>query len=303
MPDAEAYRIQTEAVVCALRQARRTAGDFGGSPDRLGLMGHSGGALVGLRAALVDEPPWSGMTCDEGVDHRPEVFIGTGGDYIGEYQFVGVADALYDPFDPERLIGGNADLVVRLFHGYRDSNVDPLASADLHEQLDAAGYDAEYTALDTKHGAFIQPDGPVGRFVIDRVVDLLVERDDHEDAGPRAELTFDGETCDYSGPNALEPAEQLRILLRNTSDDPASFVFYNIEGVELDVALADGGVISMSNPIPSYVESGALRPVPAGAERVISWAFVDRPYQWVLACLDVHLRVSPAAGLAPTDLG
>lgn len=38
MQDAEVYRVQTEAVVCALRQARRTAADFGGSPDRLGLM-------------------------------------------------------------------------------------------------------------------------------------------------------------------------------------------------------------------------------------------------------------------------
>ena len=303
MVDAEVYRVQAEAVVCTLRQARRTAEDFGGSPDRLGLMGHSGGALVGLRAALVDEPPWSGMGCDQGVDHRPDVFVGTGGDYSGFFQFVGVAGDLYDPFDPELLIGGNAELVVRLIHGYRDSNVDALESAELHEQLGEAGYDVEYTALDTRHGALIRPDDPVGQFVVDRVVGLLAEDDSDPADEPGAELTFDGTSCEYSGPNTLAPAERLPVLLRNASDAPVSFLFYNIEGVELDFALADGGVLSQAHPIPSYVGSGGYREVPAGTERTITWAFVDRPYQWVVACFDEHSYVHPAAGLAPATLG
>jgi len=302
MADAEVYRVQTEAVVCTLRHARRAAEDYGGSPDRLGLMGHSGGALVGIRAALVDEPPWPGMDCDDGVDHRPDVFIGTGGDYPGHYQFVAVAGDLYDPFDPELLVGGNTDVVVRLFHGYRDNNVDPRASAELHELLSEAGYDVEYTALDTRHGALIWPEEPVGQFVVDRVVELLRTEEGGGGVVPGAELTFDGTNCEYSGPNTLAPAEQLGIRLRNASNTPVSFLFYSIEGVELDVALADGGTTSQPSAAPSYVVAGAYRTVPAGAERTITWAFVDHPYQWVLTCFE-SMRVYPAAGLAPTDLG
>jgi predicted esterase len=302
MADAEVYRVQAEAVVCTLRHARRAAEDFGGSSDRLGLMGHSGGALAGLRVALVDEPPWPGMTCDDDVDHRPDVFIGTGGDYAGRYQFVGVAGDLYDPFDPEQLMGGNPDLVVRLIHGYRDTNVDAVASAEMHEQLGEAGYDVEYTTLDTAHGALIRPDELVGQFVVDRVVGLLEAGGGRDEQRPGAELAFDGTTCEYSGPDTLAPAEPLLILLRNTSDGPASFLFYAIEGVGLDVALADSGELSPESPTPSYVLTGSYRAVPATAERTITWAFVDRPYQWVLACL-VQMRVYPTAGLAPTNLG
>ncbi len=309
MADAEVYRVQTEAVVCALRQARRTALDYGGSAERLGLMGHSGGALVGLRVALVDEPPWSGMACDEGVDHRPDVFIGTGGDYSGAYQFAGVAGDLYDPL---LLMGGNAALDVLLVHGSRDNNVDAFASGQLHEQLVQAGYDAEYTALDTRHGALIRPDEPAGQFVVDRVVALL-GTDDRDDENTEAELAFDGTTCSYSGPNTLEPGERLPIRLSNNSEAPAAFLFYNIEGVELDVALLTDAEPLMPNP--SYVDTGSVRMVPAGAERFMSWAFVDRPYQWVLACVDdiephgtayyragEDAQVYQAAGLAPTNL-
>lgn len=312
MPDAEVYRVQTEAVVCTLRHARRTAEDYGGSPDRLGLMGHSGGALAGIRAALVDEPPWPGMDCDDGVDHRPDVFIGTGGDYSGRYQFVATAGDLYDPHDPELLSGGNSDLVVQLMHGIRDNNVDSFDTAETYEWLLEAGYDVAYTLLDTRHGALIWPDGPVGQFVVDRVVALLGAGGGTDGEYLDAELAFDG-TCSYSGPNTLEPAERLAIRLYNTSDAPVFFIVYNIEDVELGVALAGGGTMM---PAPAYVDTGSGLVVPAGADRLITLAFVDQPYQWVLACVDNLESVDdlwfgigpgslihPTAGLAPTDLG
>jgi acetyl esterase/lipase len=65
--DDEPYRRQAEAVVCALRFARRSAAGHGGDPDDLTVLGHSGGATAGARVALVDDPPWSGIDCDPDV--------------------------------------------------------------------------------------------------------------------------------------------------------------------------------------------------------------------------------------------
>lgn len=313
--DAEIFRDQTEAVVCALRHARRVAPDVGGSPHRLALMGHSGGALVGLRAALLDDPPWSGITCDDDVDHRPSVFIGTGGDYSGQYQFTSAWGDLYEPFDPEQLIGGNTDLVVELIHGFRDSNVDAYASAQLHEELLAAGYDARYTARDTRHGALIQPTESAGEFVVDRVLAVLGRRTDDNEL--TAEFSFDGTECTYSGPNTLAPGERLSIRLHSNSDAATYFLFYNVEGIELDAALIDEpAVFGVFGSEPSYVGMGSGRMVPAQNVREMGWAFVDRPYQWILACVDdlephgsTYYRIRESsliyhgAGLAPTTLG
>jgi len=79
----EPYRRQSEAVICLLRRIRSEAADLRGDPDDVTVVGHSGGAMVGARVAMIDEPPWPGIDGDDGIDHAPVRFIGLGGDYEG----------------------------------------------------------------------------------------------------------------------------------------------------------------------------------------------------------------------------
>jgi acetyl esterase/lipase len=121
----ELYRQQAEAVVCSLRHARATAGDVGGDPDDLTVLGHSGGATVGARAALVAEPPWPGIDCYPGVTHAPGRFIATGGDFTGGYSYASNFPDQYAPYDVFGLDPTN-DVEVRLYQGFNDWNVNSV---------------------------------------------------------------------------------------------------------------------------------------------------------------------------------
>ena len=119
----EAYRQQSESVICALRDVKQSAAEFGGDPSNVTLLGHSGGGMIGARVAIVDEPPWPGIDCDAAIDHRPDRFIGMAGDYEGYYQYSSEQSALYAPYDVLALEPTNLDLDVWLLHGHNDDAV------------------------------------------------------------------------------------------------------------------------------------------------------------------------------------
>src|SRR6056297_477595 len=125
----EPFRAQSEAVVCALRHIRLTAAEYGGDPADVTVVGHSGGGMIGARVSIVDDPPWPGIDCNAGVDHRPTRFIGLAGDYEGIYQYGQERSDLYAPYDVLALEPTNPELEVWLLHGHNDDAVNVSSSA------------------------------------------------------------------------------------------------------------------------------------------------------------------------------
>ena len=219
--DDEPFRLQAEAVVCALRFARRTAAEFGGDPDELTLLGHSGGATAGARVALVAEPRWPGIDCDPGVSHAPQRFIGTGGDFLGEYQYALECPELFHAYDPFSIEVTNSDLEVRLIHGVVDRAVCSRVSVSFDEYLRALGLDTALVATDTGHSELRNPDTPAGRFVVEQVSALIHDRPSVFDSeGIPATLTVGDGACDYSGPLEIDRDELLRLELQNPTIQP-----------------------------------------------------------------------------------
>jgi predicted esterase len=169
----EPYRRQSEAVICVLRDVKRTAAELGGDPGDVTLVGSSGGAMVGARVAIVAEPPWPGIDCDAGIDHRPERFIGLAGDYEGLYQYATPGWELYRPHDVLTIEPTNPDLDVWLLHGQNDESVGVRMSARFVDHLAQAGIDARLLTTDSDHVAQLDMSSPAGEFTAARIVAII----------------------------------------------------------------------------------------------------------------------------------
>ncbi len=287
--DDEPYRRQAEAVVCSLRYARRTARDFGGDPDHITLYGHSGGATAGARVALVSVPPWPGIDCDPGVAHEPERFIATGGDFYGVYQDAAECPELFDHYAPMTIVPSNADLEVRLIHGYYDTAVDARVSLLFDEHLRACGLDSAVVATDTGHSDMRDPSTPAGRFVADQIVALVHGRESAFD-GPaeRAVVEFaESGECSYEGPLEVPRDEPLRIEIRNdTAGELLWFALVRLRP-EVPVTLAElrADRTSTGDGPPAFVSYGGFSSVPAGSTATLDWVFVDADANWVVYCM------------------
>ena len=288
--DDEPFRRQAEAVVCALRYARRTAADFGGDPDDLTVLGHSGGATAGARIALVDEPlPWQGIDCDSSLSHTPERFIATGGDFLGWYQYATECPDLFESYDPMTIQPSNADLEVRLIHGYYDTAVDARVSLLFDEHLTDCGIDAAAIATDTGHSELRDPSTPAGRFVVDQVDALIHGRESVFDrSADDATVSFaeDGE-CRYDGPTQMPRGEPLRIEIRNeTAGELLWFALARLRP-EVPVSLEElrADLTSSGDGPPAFVSYGSFWSVPAGSTEYLDWVFVDADARWAVYCM------------------
>ena len=285
--DDESFRLQAEAVVCALRFARRTASDFGGDPDELTLLGHSGGAMAGARVALVDEPPWPGIDCDPGVAHAPERFIGTGGDYLGEYQYARECPELFEAYDPFSIEVTNPDMEVRLIHGLADGAVRARVSVRFDDHLRDLGIDTALVTTDTGHSDLRDPATPGGRFVTDQVGALIHGQPSvfEREATPAVFAVGDG-TCDYSGPLDVDRGQLLRLQLRNST---AAMVWFVPVRVERDSDIALSGIRADRSPAgggaPGWVYGGDFIPMPLRSSRPFDWVFVDGGARWIAYCM------------------
>ena len=132
----DVYFDQTAAAVCAVRFARSTAAEHGGDPTDLTVLGHSAGAPLGARVALVEEPPWPGIDCYPGVSSHVDRFVGTAGDFDGETQYSSWIPDIYRPYDVFDLDVTNGDLEMRLVHGVDDWNVWAEVSTSFDEHLE-----------------------------------------------------------------------------------------------------------------------------------------------------------------------
>jgi acetyl esterase/lipase len=287
--DDEPYRRQAEAVVCALRFARRTAVEFGGDPDDITVFGHSGGATVGARAALVATPPWPGIDCDPWVSHRPRRFIATGGDFYGVYQDATECPELYAPYDPFAIEASNTDLEVRLIHGYYDTAVDARVGQLFDRHLDDCGVDSAFVGTDTGHSELRDPSTPAGAFVVDQIAALVHGRDSVF-AGPAdaavVEFAEDG-TCRYDGPASMPLGESLAIEFRNaTAGELHWFALVRLRP-EVPVTLAQlrADPTPIGDRAPPFVSYGGFLSVRAGTTEELDWVFVDGDASWAVFCM------------------
>jgi hypothetical protein len=284
--DGEPFRLQAEAVVCALRFARRTAAEFGGDPDELTLLGHSGGATAGARVALVDEPPWPSIECDPDISHVPERFVATGGDFLGEYQDAFECPELFAPYDPFSIGVTDSDLEVRLIHGVVDQAVCSRVSVLFDDHLRELGVDTALVATDTGHADLRDPETPAGRFVVDQVTALIHDRPSvFEMEGTPATLTVRDGVCDYSGPLELDRGDLLRLELRNPTGDPVWFSPVRIQpdsDITLEQVRADRSPAGAGPP--DWADTGDFFLMQGESTRRLDWAFVDGDARWVVFC-------------------
>ena len=303
----DAYRGQVEAVVCSLRHARRTAADFGGNADDLTLLGHSAGGFVGAAAAIVDEPPWPGIDCDAEVEHRPQRFIGTSGDYTGWTLFARDEPAVSAPYDPQLLPVTNRDLEVRLMHGFADDTVWAEAALGFRNHLADSGLDARVLALDVGHSGPIQPT-VAPDFVAEQISGLLHHTPTAFEPERAASLSFVDDRCVYDGPEQLALGDAIAIDIRNESDVRVYFFFVAFaDWRPADIGLdLDGRPWVRVEEPPDDPRELAFFPIEARDTTEIEWAFVDGERPWVLFCLphDDHPAAGmmhPAVELVPLD--
>lgn len=291
-----AYHRQVEAVVCALRHARRTAVEHGADGEDLTLLGHSAGGFVGAAVALVDEPPWPGIDCDVGVEHRPQRFIGTSGDYTGSSLYAVDEPEVAAAYDPAAIRVTNDDLEVRLIHGFADDTIWADAAFELRNRLDDLGLDAAMLALDVDHGGPIEPSGALD-FVAGQIAALLAQEPTAFEPGQTARFSFDSDRCVYDGPQEWTIGEAVAIDLHNGSDVRVFFSFVAVDdwqpsdaGLEFDgqpwIRIDEWQVVPMA---ATYLPLG---PADDGE---LSWAFVDGSLPWMLWCVPVDDH--PAKGV------
>jgi acetyl esterase/lipase len=295
----DVYAEQAAAAVCAVRFARTTATEFGGDATDLTVLGHSGGGPVGARVALVDEPPWPGIDCYPGTSSHVDRFIGTAGDFTGDYQFSSWIPELYHPYDVFDLQVTNPDLEVRLFHGGADTNVWVGVSTDFDQHLRSLGIDSDVAYVETAHGDLIQPSTPAGRLVADQVDALVHDRSSVFDpGGTTAVMRFEDDRCSYdpSGPDVIGQPLHLRLL--GDRDVP---VWFSLVGFEPGLTDADVAAIladaprRLDDPPRAPIDANFVQVLP-GSEGEMTWVIVTDALRWVAYCMPEAGSGHPGAG-------
>lgn len=311
----EAFRRQSEAVICMLRATKLTAAQFGGDPGDLTLVGHSGGGMIGARVAMVDEVPWPGIDCDADVDHRPARFVGLAGDYEGWYQYAKSESSLYEPYDVLQLEATNTDLDVWLLQGTNDDAVNLWSSALFADHLAEWGIETRLLSTDTGHSEPLDPTTPAGRFTAERIAAIVHGRAEPAwwPAGaPDATLRLGSDdSCVYDGPEVWPTDRAITVQLENATTGDAAFALVSVRSdreITRDEALAGDGILGVDDD-PEWVDNGGFRPVPPGETRSLPFAFVEGDQTFVLYCHieDVdHPRsgwMFPTALLEPASTG
>lgn len=296
----DVYFEQTAAAVCAVRFARATAVEHGGDPDDLTVLGNSAGAPLGARVALVDEPPWPGIDCYPGVSSHVDRFVGTAGDFAGEYQFSNWIPDVYRPYDVFDLDVTNRDLEAHLIHGVDDQNVLVGISTSFDEHLDAAGIDSDLVYIDTAHGDLIDPSTPAGRLLAEQLDALVHERPSvFDEPGARATLTFDDDGCSLDGAATSPLGRPVRVRLVADSDVPVWFSVLGFGPGLTDAemtAVINGDPVSIDDRTDTFDMANFVR-VEADSEGEMNLVFVDDSLRWVAYCMPDGESAHPAAGI------
>lgn len=303
-PDADTtedvYFDQTAAAVCAVRFARSTAAEHGGNPADLTVVGHSAGAPLAARVALVEEPPWPGIDCYPGVSAHASRFVGTGGDYDGEFQYSKWIPDVYCPYDVFDLDATNYDIEVSLMHGMNDCNVSVMVATDFDEHLDAVGIDSDLVYVDTAHGDLIDPSTPAGRLFAEQVEALVHQRPSvFDEPGARATMTFTDDRCSFDGSKTTSLGRPLRIRLVADSDVPVWFSVLGFGPGLTDAqmtAIITGDPVSIVGRTQPFEMANFVR-VEADSEGEMNVVFVDDSLRWIAYCMPDAGSSHPEAGV------
>ncbi len=149
--DAFAPLEATSDAVCAVAFAYNKAAEWGADPDRIVVVGHSGGGHVGMLAALAPE---LFTDCNTATDSKVWAYLGIAAD-PGTAAEGGNGWPLWKD-QPEMLasldaynhLGSNPQLIVRSVHGTSDSTIDLQRIRDFQEAMAREGYEVELTVID-----------------------------------------------------------------------------------------------------------------------------------------------------------
>lgn len=156
------YPASFRDVACAIRMARKVAGDYGADPSKVTLVAHSFGGFAGAVVALSPtsfDPPAGQCLAAHGSD-RPDAYVGIapvsilddiGGTFLPTFFGGNRADrpAAWSAADPVALADKTAPAIpIRLVVGLADSTVPPATVAPLEAALRAAGRDVEVVQID-----------------------------------------------------------------------------------------------------------------------------------------------------------
>jgi acetyl esterase/lipase len=291
---------QTAAAVCAVRFADATATEYGGDPTAITVVGHSGGAPLGARVALVEEPPWPGIDCYPESRPHVERFVGTGGDYDNEYQAGTWIPDVYRPYDVFELDATNRVLEVRLVHGGADASVAVGKSTVFDQYLDAVGIDSDVVYVDTTHGELRDPSTTGGRLVADQIDALVHGRTSiFDDPGTRATLAFDGDRCSFDGASTATVGKPLRIRLVGDIEVPVwfSMVAFGPDLTDAEMtAIVTAEPRSIDDPPHDPIASSFVLVEP-GSEGEMTWVFVNDSLRWSSWCMPEAGFPHPGAGM------
>jgi pimeloyl-ACP methyl ester carboxylesterase len=282
----EPLRRQSEAVVCTLREIRRTTSQLGGDPENITVVGHSGGGWIGARVALVDEPPWPGIDCDAEIDHRPQRFIGLAGDYWGIYQYG--RHPRYAPYDLLAIEPTNIDLETWVLFGHNDDSVWFDASRQLVHHAHSAGIATRLITGDWDHVAPLDPEGPAGRYTAELISAVVHEEADEsrtpDDTAATLVLASEG-GCTYSGPSTWPLDEELVLRVENRQDADASF---GLVSVRPDVDLSDAQLLENDDETNPYDfdwrDRASFFRLEPDATQVVPFVFAEGDQRFVLYC-------------------
>jgi acetyl esterase/lipase len=174
-----------ENISCAIRFARATAGDYGGDPSSITLVGYSSGAAKGSIVAMDGDAYQRDCVVTDG-SALPDALVGYEGpfDYAthvyGSFNVSRLEDedpAMWRAVNPYSHIGGNSDLIIRLIHGRDDDtawyDVPPEVSAEFHQALSDAGYDVELTYVEGATHGSLRPGTEAFEVTVQQVLEVV----------------------------------------------------------------------------------------------------------------------------------
>jgi hypothetical protein len=227
--------------------------------------------------------------CFPGIDHRPDVFVGLGGDYRWADIIGLLPPPVWARHNPFALLGANQTLRVRLVHGSEDRNVPSVESGLLHTALQRAGYDATLTLIEARHTDLINPHHPAGREATRQILGPVA-------SAPKVEVRFDGANCTYRGAHNLV-AGPVEVTFVNAHSTEVALAFTPLHGDTWDEFLAETATSRPNYASPSGTEPTFLRIVPAG-EHMATTLVPTTTGTWAMSCTtspDFTTGLMPAA--------
>ena len=276
---------QTVVVICALREARAVASQFGGDSDHLTLIATSQAGAVALRVALSAGEAWPEAGCRPAVDHAPQLVIGLAGSYSGgRFKVVVSPIELWRRFDPFRFIDDHRQVRTVFLHGLDDTNVMPQESEKADLALRSAGYESMYLQLEGEHAALIRPWLSAGSFTAALVEQLLNGRQDMLSDRPVVEVVFDKAGCNVTTPPVVEARRPFEARLTNHSDGEVWLLVFRNDGggAPLGEMNSNGGERLKTHP--ALMDTAAFRIV-APSSSDDAKVVAENPGEWIVACV------------------